>query len=117
MFSSSLGVIADAFSKMDLDNSGFISRENLTELMRSASDDSSGAVLRDDQLEETVDRMLSEGDLLGDGEFCLVFTKNVWRIMMFDLFFPFSFCYFFFCFRSNIIGRAETSDAITDGKI
>jgi calcium-dependent protein kinase len=68
------GVIADAFSRMDLDKSGFITRENLTDLMRSASGD-----LSNDQLEETVDRMLSEGDLVGDGQISLEELKEVMR--------------------------------------
>jgi calcium-dependent protein kinase len=68
------GVLADAFSRMDLDNSGFITRKNLTELMRSASDD-----LSDEQLTETVDRMLSEGDINHDGQISLEELKQVMR--------------------------------------
>ena len=47
------GVIADAFSKMDLDKSGFISKENLTDLMRSASND-----LNDDQVSGELEKEL-----------------------------------------------------------
>ena len=68
------GVLADAFSRMDLDNSGFITRQNLNELMRSASDD-----LSDEQLTETVDRMLSEGDINHDGQISLEELKQVMR--------------------------------------
>ena len=76
------GVIADAFSRMDLDKSGYITRENLTDLMRTASGASGTSGdddLNDEQLIETVDRMLSEGDLLGDGQISLEELKEVMR--------------------------------------
>ena len=57
-------IIADAFKKMDLDNSGEITKENLMGLMRTASGE---AGMSDEQVEETVERMLSEGDIKGDG--------------------------------------------------
>jgi calcium-dependent protein kinase len=73
------GVIADAFKKMDLDNSGEITKDNLMSLMRTASGD---AGMSDEQVEETVERMLSEGDIKGDGVISLEELQQVMRMPM-----------------------------------
>ena len=86
------GIITDAFSRMDLDKSGYITRQNLTDLMRTRSDE-----LTDDQVEETVDRMLSEGDLFGDGQISLEELKEVMRSPMKksnEIYFPFYYTRF-----------------------
>ena len=73
------GVIADAFKKMDLDHSGEITKDNLMSLMRTASGD---AGMSDEQVEETVERMLSEGDIKGDGVISLEELQQVMRMPM-----------------------------------
>lgn len=70
-------LIADAFHKMDLDNSGEITKDNLMNLMRTASGD---AGMSDEQVEETVERMLSEGDVKGDGVISLEELQQVMRM-------------------------------------
>jgi len=61
--------LADAFDRMDSDDSGFITKKNLVEL------------LGDNGTEEYIDKLISEADVNNDGkisfeEFQQVFTKQ-----------------------------------------
>ena len=108
-------VIADAFSKMDLDKSGFITKENLTDLMRSASND-----LNDDQV---------RGRNIENTCFCWLHMKCFYRegIRLINListcsttcsafFFFFSFFLFFFFISLPFFSLYKNHKTTTAGR-